>query len=111
MLGFRKVISTSEGLCQSLALLKNICLNSKLNTPSFHAQPLVLVAFLWLMKALRNQVTTLKITNRFQTIKARAVGEQFRHQKKKTFGDLIEKKTKPEKRSGPSSTAKSTHAL
>lgn len=45
----------------------------------FHTQPLFLVALLWLMKAFRKQVITLKITNRFQTIKTRAVGEQFSH--------------------------------
>lgn len=54
-------------------------LTSKWSTPGFHTQLPVLLTFPWLMKALRIPVTTLRITNRFPSIKARAVGEKFIH--------------------------------
>lgn len=73
---------------QSLVLLK-ICLSSRGNPLDLHAQPLFV--FLQLMKALGKQVISLKITNRFQTIKTRALGEQFSHPSKKHV-EILKKK-------------------
>lgn len=85
-------------------------LTSKWSTPGFHTQLPVLLTFLRLMKALRTPVTPLRITNRFPSIQARAVGEQFIHLNKH-FEMLILYTEKKKGGGGHSSTEGSLHAL